>query len=481
MQLRGRDRRRLVRCGRFARRRRRGDDVVVGACREAAVGVGEQIGDGRCDGCIGAACSRSSLNLVARRIGASPPRQDDLAAAYDRGESAWCGAARNRIARACQGAVAQLVIRSAPAAIVVVAAFRRYQGREFLAIGRGQALAVDVVVVDQGPFGTHVALARDGKDRVIDAGGLVGGEGHRVVRRPGLDQVALGDVLRSCQDAVVVVSVQVDALVPGHLADVGHQRNAERVVALVASGLLCLPEVAGVDVVDRLRNAAVAETGLEIADRLVELGLVVAQDADGHDRGHAAQLPARIDRERREALAQALMVVRIEDVEHHGLEAGEVRRCPARIGAHDFAGVRELISLDAGSQERVDRAAESRERGRPRIHEPHCLVRVGGVARDLPAQRAGIGGVDVVVQKIEVFGMYAVATAVDHRYRLGYPRLVGVIVGDQPVPAVDPRRSICRDLEAHSIEVGLGMQKAGMHERRARRATRRGSTRSVRR
>src|SRR5882672_4856067 len=44
-------------------------------------------------------------------------------------------------------------------------------------------------------------------------------------------------------------------------------------------------------------------------------------------------------------------------------------------------------------------------------------------------------------------------------------------VGEQELPAVDPRRCVGGDLLAHAVEVGLGVQKAGMNERRSADAT----------
>ncbi len=457
---------RLVRRGRLAGWCAGRDDVVIHAICQVGVGIAQQVGDAGGNHRVGTAGGRAALDGVAGRVGAAPPRQHHLAGGGHGAQAAGRHAGGDRVAREQQRAIAQLVPGAARLRIAP-AAFRRHFLRELLGIGRGQSLAVDVVVVDQRPCGPGIALRRGGERGEIEARHIIVHERDRIVGRPRLDQIALGRIFAGGQHAVVIVAIQVDALVPRHLADGGDQRDAEHVVALVASGLLRLAEVAGVDIKHHLRDRAIAQALLEVVHSVVEPRAVVAQHRDGHRGGQAAQVPVGEHGQLAEAAGQ-----RQEHVDHHLLEGGQIGRGPAGIAAHDFRRVGQLIALQSGGQVAVPVAVghvDAGERGAPRVQNLHGGVGGREVAVDFPLQRVQVGGHGVPLQILDVIAMHAVV-AVDHRSRPWIPRVAGQVILKHQVPVIDPWRCLGADLLAHAVEVRLGVQQAGMDESAGRSA-----------
>jgi hypothetical protein len=84
---------------------------------------------------------------------------------------------------------------------------------------------------------------------------------------------------------------------------------------------------------------------------------------------------------------------------------------------------------------------------------------VGGRAGDPPAQRVRVRGVEVVVA---VRVVLAPPPADDRLQGTRRPARVGVAVRDQPVPARDPGLPPRQDLRPHPVEVGLGVEEAGV-------------------
>src|SRR5690606_31760155 len=138
--------------------------------------------------------------------------------------------------------------------------------------------AVDVVVVKDLPAGAGGAPRLRGYAGHPPAAGIpVDGEGNLLI------EVVFGDILGSGEHPVVFIAVEIDALFPRHLAEGGEQRDAERIVTLVATGLLRLAEIAGMDIIDDAVDAAGAPAAVEIIKRDVGQARVVAKHADGVD------------------------------------------------------------------------------------------------------------------------------------------------------------------------------------------------------
>ena len=127
---------------------------------------------------------------------------------------------------------------------------------------------------------------------------------------------------------------------------------------------------------------------------------------------------------------------------------------------HDVGGGAELVAVDPCREEPVGVAVDGLERGGPGVEDLDGLVAVGGRAAHPPAQRVLVRGVDVVV---ELRVVLAVAAADDDRGGAGGPGGLGVAVGDELVPAREPRFEPRVDLGLHAVEVGLGVQQAGVH------------------
>lgn len=168
-------------------------------------------------------------------------------------------------------------------------------------------------------------------------------------------------------------------------------------MSLVASALLPLGEATGMQERYGVQDRAVASTGLEIVDRPLDLGLVVAEDPDGQDRSHAAQVPVRpvVGDVGTIVPDQEILVHWPEHIQHHGLELREVE---ARVGTHDLASVGKLVPVDPGGQPPVGAASDLCELVRPGVQNVTRCVSVRGVAADLPAQRVLVGGGDIIVQ-----------------------------------------------------------------------------------
>jgi hypothetical protein len=90
-------------------------------------------------------------------------------------------------------------------------------------------------------------------------------------------------------------------------------------------------------------------------------------------------------------IGQHAVVLGIEYLEHHLLEALEILHGPVRIGAHDLRRIGELVAKDTGGQETIRTPTQVLELARPGIHDFHRLVGVEGIAADFPAHGVGIG------------------------------------------------------------------------------------------
>src|SRR6266566_6435561 len=94
-------------------------------------------------------------------------------------------------------------------------------------------------------------------------------------------------------------------------------------------------------------------------------------------------------------------------------------------------------------------------RGRPVVQYLHRLVCVTRVARDIPADGVQIRCMSVLI--------CILATAAHVRGCVVRIAILRQWVCDQKVPVVDPWMSPCGYLSFHAVEVGLGMEAAGMN------------------
>ena len=105
-------------------------------------------------------------------------------------------------------------------------------------------------------------------------------------------EVVLGRVLKSFQEPVIDLTVEIDALGPGDLRGFGEVRDAALRVSLVSAALAALAGFGNVlsDAAEIPARAAV----LIGVDPAREDGMVVAEHADRKDRGNTARSPISV-------------------------------------------------------------------------------------------------------------------------------------------------------------------------------------------
>ncbi len=353
------------------------------------------------------------------------------------------------------------VVEGAAVVAILRSAVGAGGGGFFLRLRNMDTEAVGIVADDDIPDRAGGALACVGDDAVRLGGAALAVAPRVVGEGDGLQVVVAGDVFGAGEEAVVVVRVEVDALVPGHLADGGHEADAHDGVLLVAAGFLPLAEGGRVEDGDGVVDGAVAAAGFEVVHRLVDLGLVVAEDADGEDGGHVAEIPVGpvILDVRVVVVEQELVVERVEHGDHHVLELVEIGGGPAGVAAHDLGGVGHLVTVEAGGEETVGVAGDGGEGGAPGVEDLDGFVGVGGVAGDLPAEGVLVGGGGVVVEQGAVVGRGA---AIDDGDGARAPGALRVGAGDEFVPAAFPRLGVGGDLLGHAGEVRVGVKHAGV-------------------
>ncbi len=300
--------------------------------------------------------------------------------------------------------------------------------------------------VDRGGLGDGLT-SRPAVDRALLPG--AGGERHLPAHGP------LGHVLGALEEAAVVVAVQIDALVPGHLAERAHQPDPEQRVPLVPPGLQPLTEPVVVQDGNGVLNRPEPFSMLEIVNGAGDLGPVVAEEAGGQDAGHGGEVPVGpvVGDDGAVVPDQEVVAERAEDGAEHLLEPGEVE---VRVVADEFGGVGELIAVQPGGEEPVGAARESGQLPGPGVEDLDGGVEMDVVTADVSAQGVLVGGVDVVVEDRVV--LRRAGAAVDGGLGVGGPGALGVPVGGEPGESGGLGRGALADLLGHAAQVGAGVQ-----------------------
>lgn len=195
-------------------------------------------------------------------------------------------------------------------------------------------------------------------------------------------EVVAGGVLGVGENAVAVVTPQVDALVPGHLCGVSHEAHGELLVPLVAAALLALTDRRD----DTVGHAAVARAGCGEAQGVFEEDALLAEHADGENGLNGRQVPVAV------GVEHVSGDRRIPDVQKRLLASRDVRVRPAVIPGvpQQFGRVDELEGLQAGTERPVG-SRDDPQRGGPCVEDVTSLVGMGAVACDGPQQRVLVG------------------------------------------------------------------------------------------
>ena len=365
--------------------------------------------------------------------------------------------------------------------------------------------AQSLIVTDSAvPVGTELALAALVGARHVPAGAhgaaavgvIIGSPGQSVGSHAA--EVQRCNVLQSGSNAVVHIGKEVVALCQAHLADVERQSQRHERVALVATALLHLSEVAqgasrvgmhhGHEVSDELVAAVVEDHALRRAvlegshvvvfvegDALVIHVHIVAQDAD---RGHAqgvAQAPVA------PVVARALAKVGVAEVgprvvaaaqevdggvvEHAhnpAAEGIEVLAAPALVVAHELCCVGPFVAVDTCGKRDVGVAAQAVAPTHPLHHDAHGGIGILTRAPDFPAKGilVGHGSTAGTVHVV----LSAAATTNNGPRRPRGNGGTGVFVGAEDFPGpLDALVAVGQQLLG-AVDVLLRHDAAGMHK-----------------
>jgi hypothetical protein len=150
------------------------------------------------------------------------------------------------------------------------------------------------------------------------------------------------------------------------------------------------------------------------------------------------------------------MADRIEIGAHHGFEPLKFRGCPAGIDPQHFCGQGKIKDGDAAQTGNVRARWYLVDHSRPGVQYPYGTGGIGGVAGDIPADGIEIGSMSILI------GALAAGTHVGPG-----PMAIVVLgpgIGNEPVPAIDPGMFAGGHLGLHAVQVGLGVQAAGMYK-----------------
>ncbi len=322
--------------------------------------------------------------------------------------------------------------------------------------GGGESLAHDVVVVDQLPHGRGEAAPGMVGQPVVFRVGRVGviGEGNLLGKR------LAGGVLGRGEQAVVGVAEQILALVPGDGGGLAEHADAEVGMRLVATALLPLAQVAGMDVGHRVHDGAGAAAALEVLQALVKHGAVVEEHAHGDQGLDVRDVPVgpEVGGSEPVAVVEETMDHRINVGPQHILETLLVGGLPVGADAQQFAHHGELRGEDAAEAGYVVARGNLVRGGGPFVADANGRVGMGPVSADIPADEVEVGGVGVARGALA-----AVADVAASARTIVGP---GERILDERLPTLDPRRLARGDLCLHAIEIGERVQTARMIEGR---------------
>lgn len=252
--------------------------------------------------------------------------------------------------------------------------------------------------------------------------------------------------------------------------------------------LLNLTSAVVVDLPDCFLDRPVAATVVEIVQGLVEHRLVISKYADGQHCGpidkevvshpivicqdgagkysHVAEVPIGpvvVDL-RVVVLDEEAVVHRVEHIDKHLGDRGEVRAREAAEAAQELGRVRELVTIQTRRKILVRVARDLRQRARPGVEDRRRRVSVLSVAHNLVADREGVRCCGVPVNIWVVLGAAGGAATAEELD--GARCVAGLRVGavDELVPASEPRLGLRVDLGGHAREVGRGVKQPGVHE-----------------
>ena len=325
---------------------------------------------------------------------------------------------------------AQMVVAAGVGIVVAAASVGAKHGSSSVGILHRDAAQALIVAAHAIPHGATLAQAGRARAGHLPAGAAdtatvgIFVEMPREILSGHAAEVHGGHKLGTGGNAVVHISKKVIALIEADLADVEGAAERHHGVALIASRLLHLAEIAegtslvGQDVGHKIADELVAtvvvnhglggavghEGALMVvlieADALVVHMHVVAQNTDGHhtegvteapvapvvtgtfaDVGIAEVGPCVV------TAAQEVDGGVIPHLHHPLLEFFEIFPGPSVVVAHQLGGVGELVAVEACGQRDVGVAGDGLRHVTPVHQRLHGPVGIGSVAADLPTQR----------------------------------------------------------------------------------------------